>query len=238
MTPPSSSRRRSWRRCAPRFEAPEVDHDRANRDRDHRWRPGRSGRGLPPDQARSAVRDLGRVPADRRLLAEALGLAPRVHPGSPRRAAGHAVPGTGLVVPDQGRGCRLPGRVRCPLRSPRAIGRPGGRTLQVRGPVRRDVRPEPVRGRQRRGGDRRLPSPPSPGVRGRTRSGDRPAALERVPQPVPARRRRRPRRGRRELGGRDRVGGVPRSPDLAVGKGHRARTGPPGKRTGSVGHAG
>ena len=51
--------------------------------------------------------------------------------------------------------------------------------------------------------------PSSPGVRRRARSGDRAAALERLPQSVPAARRRRPRRGRRQLGGRDRPGGRP-----------------------------
>ena len=45
------------------------------------------------------------------------------------------------------------------------------------------------------------------------------------------------RRGRRQLGGRDRVGGVSRSSDLAVGEGHGARTGPPRERAGQVGHA-
>ncbi len=34
----------------------------------------------------------------RRLLAEAVGLAPRVHPGPPRRAAGHAVPRAGPLA--------------------------------------------------------------------------------------------------------------------------------------------
>ena len=50
---------------------------------------------VPPGEARPRLRDPGRGRADRRLLAQAVGLAPRVHPGPPRRPAGHAVPRAG-----------------------------------------------------------------------------------------------------------------------------------------------
>ena len=68
--------------------------------------------GLLPDEARSAFRDPGRERPDRRHLAEALGLAPSVHPGSPRWAAGHAVPRAGFFVSHEGRCGRLPGGLR------------------------------------------------------------------------------------------------------------------------------
>ncbi len=149
------------------------------------------------------------------------GLAPRVHPGPPRWAARHAVPRAGRVVPHEGRGGRLPGGLRGALRPAGAHGRHGGRARPGRRPVRRDGRRPPVRGRQRGAGPGRVPAPPGPGLRPRARSGDRAAALQRVPEAFPAAGGRRPRRGRRQLGGRDRLGGVPRAPDLAVGAGHR-----------------
>ena len=96
--------------------------------------------GLPPGEARSALRDPGRERADRRLLAQAMGLAARVHPRALRRAAGLALPGAGLVVPHQGRGGRLPGGLCGPVRSSRSHRRPRGRALQGGRPVRRDGR--------------------------------------------------------------------------------------------------
>jgi hypothetical protein len=72
---------------------------RAVRDRDHRGRAGRTVGGVPPGQARSAVRDPGRQPADRRRLAHALGLAAAVHPRALRRAAGLALPAPAWSFP-------------------------------------------------------------------------------------------------------------------------------------------
>ena len=70
----------------------EVGHDRRARtpygNPDHRRRPGRPGRGLPPAEARAAV-PRGRCRrADRRQLAEPLGLASAVQSGGGRRLAG------------------------------------------------------------------------------------------------------------------------------------------------------
>ena len=67
-------------------------------------------------KARPVVRDPRGGPADRRRLAQALGLTAPVHTGPPRRAAGLEVPGQGLVVPEPGRHGRLPGGLRRPLR--------------------------------------------------------------------------------------------------------------------------
>ena len=78
---------------------------------------------------------------------------------------------------------------------------------------------------------------PGPRLRRRARSGDRAAAFQRVPESIPAAGGRRPRRGRRQLGGRDRPGGVQGSPDLAVGEAPGPRAGPPRKRVGPASHA-
>ena len=60
--------------------------------------------------------------------------------------------------------------------------------------------------------------------------GTRAAAFQRVPGSIPAAGGRRPRRRRRQLGGRDRLGGVQGPPDLAVGEGPGPRTPRPGSR--------
>ncbi len=65
-------------------------------------------------------------------------------------------------------------------------------------------------------------------VRGRPRSVDRPAALQRVPEPVTAAGRSCAHRRRRELGSRHRVGGREDPPDHDVGEPDRAH--PPGHR--------
>src|SRR5439155_11905312 len=80
-----------------------VRHDR------RRWRAGGPVGGIPPEEAGRAVRDPGRKRAGRRLLADTLGLAAPVHAGALRRTPRLAVPGAGLVLPDQGRDGRLPG---------------------------------------------------------------------------------------------------------------------------------
>ena len=64
--------------------------------------------------------------------------------------------------------------------------------------------------------------PRVPVVRGRPRSVDRPAALQRVPEPVTAAGRSCARRRRRELGSRHRVGGREDPPDHDVGEPDRA----------------
>ena len=82
---------------------------RARRDRNRRWRSGGPRHGVPPGEARSPVRDPGCERANRRRLAQAVGLASSVHPRALRRAAGLALPRARLVLPHQGRGRRLPG---------------------------------------------------------------------------------------------------------------------------------
>ena len=54
---------------------------------------------------------------DRRLVAQALGLAAPVHAGALRRARRDAVPGAARLVPDQGRDGRLPRGLRRALRA-------------------------------------------------------------------------------------------------------------------------
>ena len=173
--------------------------------------------------------------ADRRRLAQALGLAAPLHPrplldglpGWPFPAPASSFP-TKDEVADYlaAYAARFDLPVRTGVRVD-GLSRSGDRFVV-------DVRRPPVRGRQRRGRDGRVPRPRVPGLRVRARSGDRPAALQRVPEPVPAAGGRRPRRGRRQLGRRDRIRGVPRAPDLAVGEGHRARcpSAPGADRTG------
>src|SRR3712207_6871006 len=56
-----------------------------------------------------------------------LGLFASVHPCSLRRASGHALPGAGQLLPDQGRDGRLPGGIRRPLRPPGEKRREGDR---------------------------------------------------------------------------------------------------------------
>ena len=67
---------------------------------------------------------------------------------------GMPFPAPACFVSHQGRGGRLPGGLRGPIRSSRSNRRPGGRPLQGWGPVRGDRRRPPVRGRQRGGGHR------------------------------------------------------------------------------------
>src|SRR5919206_1400029 len=70
---------------------------RAPRHDRHRRRPGGPVRRVLPAEERRGLRHPRRQRADRRLVADAhVGLAPPVHPRPLRRAAGLAVPGTGL----------------------------------------------------------------------------------------------------------------------------------------------
>ncbi len=92
--------------------------------------------------------------------------------------------------PDEGRDGRLPGGVRRPVRPARrapASASTGSRARATATSCPRRRRPD--RGRPRDRGVRRAPRPARAGVRPRARSVDRPAALERVPQPVAAPRR-------------------------------------------------
>ena len=100
-----------------------------------------------------------------------------------------------------------------------------------------DGRGSPVRGRPRRRGVWRVPATTGARLRRRARSEHRAAALQRVPASIPAPGRRRPRRGRRELGRRDRARGGRRTPDLAVGKAPRPGAVPPREPMGSAQHA-
>ena len=92
-------------------------------------------------------------------------------------------------------------------------------------------------GRPRRRGLRRVPASPDTRLRRRARSERRPDALQRVPPSNSASGRWRPRRGRRELGRRDRARGGRRTPDLAVGKAPGPGALPPGEPLGSAQHA-
>ena len=62
-------------------------------------------------------------------------------------------------------------RIRCQIRSPCSDRPPRGRALQRGGPIRRGGRGTPVRGRQRRGGIRRVSEPQDPRLRPRAGSG-------------------------------------------------------------------
>ena len=75
-----------------------------------------------------------------------------------------------------------------------------------------------------------------PLVRGGARPGDRAGTLQRVPEPDSAARGRRPHRRCAATRGRNRTRGVPPSPDLAVGQGHGARTGPSRRWGGQADH--
>ena len=126
---------------------------------------------------------------DRRLVAEALGLAPALHACAIRVAAGRPFPGAGLALPDQGRDGRLPRVLRGAVLA-------AGPERRVRGPAVARGRPvhgvggrAAVRGRQRRRGDGRQPPAAYPGVRRPARSRDRAAPFGRVPEPVAAPRR-------------------------------------------------
>ena len=100
----------------------EQTRIRALRHRDHRRRPGRPHGGVLPGEAGSLVRHPRRERADRRRLAQALGLAASLYAGVLQQAARHAAPGTRLVVSDEGRAGCLPGVVRGTLRASRANG--------------------------------------------------------------------------------------------------------------------
>ena len=106
--------------------------DRAVRHGNRRRRPGRPRCRVSPGEARPRVRHPGRGRASRRLLAQALGLAPTVHPGPLRRSAGLGVPSSVLVVPHEGRPGRLLCGLRCALRAPRPNRRTRGPALERR----------------------------------------------------------------------------------------------------------
>ena len=181
------------------------------------------------------LRDPGRQPAGRRLLAPPLGLAPPVHPRPLRRAARHALPRTGLVLPHQGRDRRLPGGLRGDLRPSGPHRRQRGPAVQRRRPVRGDRRQPPVGGRPRGGGHRAPTSGPGPGIRRRLDPGI--VQLHSVvPDPSQLPRRRRAGGGRRQLRRRDRLRGLPHPPDLAVGPGYRPHPGPQRQQVGSADH--
>ena len=110
--------RPSYRRLQRRQRRQDDEAGRALRDGDRRRGPGRALRRLPPEAAGALVRDPRCERADRRLVAQPLGLAPALLAGVPRRAAGDAVPGAAHRVPDEGRDGRLPRGVRDALRAP------------------------------------------------------------------------------------------------------------------------
>ena len=133
-----------------------IRHAAGGHRRD-RWRTGGARDRLPPAEAGTTVRDPGRRCTRRRLVAEALGLAPALHARAVRVAAGRPLPRDGLALPDQGRDGRPP-RV---LRDAVLVAGPERR---VRGPAVARGRPvhgvggrAAVRGRQRRRGDGREP---------------------------------------------------------------------------------
>ena len=91
---------------------------RAGRDVGRRRRPsGPRGR-LPPRPAEPPLRDPRRKRADRRLLAQALGLAPPLHARPLQRPPGDGLPRPRALVLDQGRGGRLPRGLRRTVRAP------------------------------------------------------------------------------------------------------------------------
>ena len=208
----SSYRQQRPRRCGSRHR--DVRHDR------HRRRPGRPCGRLLPEEARAAVRDPRCERADRRLVADAhLGLAPPLHSGPLRRAAGLVVSrAPGGRFPTARRGGRLPRGLCGAVRSTRAYRHGRDSPREGRRPVRRGVRRAPVRGRPRRRGDRLLRKTVSARVCIGARPPHRADALERLPGSFPAAARRRSPRRRRELRRGHRDGSVEDSPDLALRK--------------------
>ena len=178
--------------------------------------------GLPPAEARAAV-PRGRCRrADRRQLAEPLGLASAVQSGGGRRLAGDELPGAGRSLPDRSRDGRFPRGVRRPLRLPgherHARGAcPAGRGWSVRSPGREAAH----RGRPGDRRDGRFPESTGPGGRVLARPRDPATPFERIPQPVPAPRRPRARRRPEPLRRRYRVRGLADPPDVHVREGRR-----------------
>ena len=99
------------------------------------------------------------------------------------------------------------------------------RDLPGRGPVRPVPGRREDRGRPRDRCLGRRPEPAGPGVLPRARSRHRPDALERLPQPFTAPRRRRPRGGCRKLGRRHLARRRRHAPDVALRPRSRARPG-------------
>src|SRR5512133_2299436 len=98
--------------CGDRKRGHDHDAGRAIRDGDRGWGPGRALRRLLPEEAGALVRHPRRERTDRRLVAQALGLAAALLAGVSRRAAGDAVPRAAVDVPDEGRDGRLPRGIR------------------------------------------------------------------------------------------------------------------------------
>ena len=133
-----------------------------------------------------SVPDPGCARPGRGRLAEPVRLAAALQPGQVRRPARLGDPGQGLVLADQGRGGRLPRGLRGPVLA--AGAHRDGRRLAVprRGRLRRDLGGAPVHRGQRRGGLRHLAGAEDARLRRPAGPGDRPAALERLPQSRPA----------------------------------------------------
>src|SRR5687768_12465295 len=166
-----------------------------------------------------------------------MGLAALVHPCPLLWASGHAFPRTPSLVSREKRCGRLSRSLRGALRAAGTNRYQGGRTLQGRAQLRHCGRRATVRGRQRGGSNGRLPGPEDTRLRGAAGSLDPATGFDRVPESIPAAGGWCPGRGRRQLGGRDRPRGVPYSPDLAFGQGHRARPHPYRDMVGPAAHA-
>ena len=158
----------------------------AVRDGDRRRRAGRPRGRLSPGPARPVVRDPGRERAGRRLLAPPMGLAAPVHPGPLRRAAGLPFPGPPGRSPTKD---EVADYLETYARAVRAAGsdrRPRGPALQGRATV--SCWPPATAG-SRPTTWWSPPAPttaPDPGLRAGAGSGHPAAALQRLPEPVPA----------------------------------------------------
>ena len=163
---------RSWQRCGPaRSLLPDRMTRRAHRDGDRRRRSGGPRHGLPPREARAPVRDPGGERTDRRLVAQAMGLASPIHARRATTGCRAALPRAGVVDSRQGRRRRLPGGLRGEVRARGPDRCARGRPLAGGRPLRGDGRGSPVRGRPRRRRVGRVPATPDARLRRRTRSG-------------------------------------------------------------------
>ena len=126
----------------------------------------------------------------RRRLAPALGLPAALHACPLRRAAGHAVPGGPVALPEQGRDRGLPRGVCRAVPDPGAPGHDGAPGVVRRRALPRRDRRRGLPGRQRRGGHRHLRAGAEhPRLRRGPRRLHHPAPLQRVPPARAARRR-------------------------------------------------
>ena len=143
--------------------------------------------GLPPEAAGALVRHPRCERADRRLVAQPLGLAPALLAGVSRRAAGNAVPGTAhRPTRRRTRWAITSRRTRRASSFPVRSGDRGRRADEGERPLRRERRRRALRGRQRRRRHGRLQEAVHARVRGRARFEHHPASLQRLPQPVAA----------------------------------------------------